>query len=79
MAFTEEKCAAERSKPVRRMYCTCCGGMYHGRQWGNQDTGHGLGDCCVKYVRSRYSDDGTQTFEQCYGIEGINYNVGNPA
>lgn len=75
----EEQYAAERSKPVRRMYCTCCGGIFQGRQWANQDTGYGLGDCCVQYVRAKYSDDGTQTFEQCYGIEGIHYSVGTPA
>lgn len=75
MTFTSDKHAAERSKPVRRMYCTCCGENYQGRQWPNQDTGHGLGDCCVAYVKANYRDDGTQTFEQCYGVDGIHYNI----
>lgn len=69
----------ERSKPVRRMLCTCCGGVYSGRQWSNQDTGWGLGDCCVEYVKARYSDDGTQTFEQCYGLDGVHYRIAKEA
>lgn len=78
MTLTTEKAVAERNKPVRRMYCTCCGGVFSGRQWANQDTGHGLGDCCVESVSAKYRHDDTQTFAQCYGIEGIHYNIGQP-
>jgi len=31
-------------KPVRRLVCCCCGGSITGRQFHNQDTGHGLGE-----------------------------------
>lgn len=79
MALPADKQSDERSKPVRHMYCTCCGAIYRGRQWANQDTGHGLGDCCVEYVRAKYVEVGTQTFEQCYGIEGIHYSINHLA
>ena len=65
----------ERRKPIKRLLCCCCGGAYHGRQWSNQDTGHGLGDCCAEYVRLRFHEDDSKTFEQTYGIDGIHYNT----
>ena len=78
-ALTVYAHGAERCKPVISLCCTRCGEHYHGRQWHNQDTGYGLGDCCVEFVKKSYSDDGTQTFEQCYGIDGIHYNVAKHA
>lgn len=60
--------------PVRRLLCTCCGGVYQGRQFSNQDTGHGLGPCCVEYVKPRVED-----LERTYGVDGVHYNVQTPS
>lgn len=57
--------------PVRSLLCCCCGGRLEGRQFFNQDTGHGLGDCCVSYVKSRTPDD----MERTYGVDGVHYNL----
>ena len=67
----------ERRKPVKRMLCCCCGGVFKGRQHWNQDTGHGLGDCCVEYCKRGFSNDeeGAKDFERTYGIDGIHYNI----
>lgn len=59
--------------PVKYMRCCCCGAAYTGRQFDNQDTGHGLGDCCVDYVAKR-----TEDMERTYGRPGIHYNVNKP-
>lgn len=67
-----DKHEVERRKPVKRLLCTCCGGVFQGRQHWNQDTGHGLGDCCVEYCRQRTDPD---EFERTYGIDGIHYNI----
>jgi hypothetical protein len=61
--------AKERAKPIRWLYCTCCGGHYQGRQWWNQDCGHGLGDCCVE----RCGVDLSGGESQCYGVPGIHF------
>lgn len=61
--------ATERARPIRRMTCTCCGAYYRGRQWWNQDTGFGLGDCCVKYCG--VAPDGGES--SCYGVPGIHF------
>ena len=79
MTFAADRNATELNKPVRRMYCACCGESYHGRQWADQDIGHGLGNCCFAYVKAKYHDDEARTFEQCYGIDGIHYNISENA
>lgn len=61
--------AKERSKRVKWMECTCCGQSYRGRQWFNQDTGFGLGDCCVKYC----GVDPAAGESSCYGVPGIHF------
>lgn len=58
------------AKPVRTLLCTCCGGRFEGRQFHNQDTGHGLGDCCVEFVKPR-----TEDVQRTYGIDGVHYNI----
>lgn len=58
----------ERKKPIRWMSCTCCGTGYRGRQWWNMDTGYGLGDCCVDFVRA----DRTRE-SRSYGVPGIHF------
>lgn len=65
-----EDYASERKRPIKWMTCTCCGEDYKGRQWWNQDTGYGLGDCCVKLC----GVVGTSESE-CYGVPGIHFLV----
>ncbi|WP_041930356.1 hypothetical protein [Methylibium petroleiphilum] len=60
----------DAAKPIRWLLCTCCGGRFQGRQFANQDTGHGLGDCCVEFVTPRVED-----LERTYGVSGVHYNV----
>lgn len=56
--------------PVQRLTCACCGRESEGRQFYNQDTGYGLGSCCVEYVRTRVED-----MARTYGIEGVHYKL----
>ncbi|MGP3790502.1 hypothetical protein [Pseudomonas sp. B392_1p] len=59
--------------PIRNLKCCCCGGRYEGRQFHNQDTGWGLGDCCVEYVRPHM--DSIEDMERTYGLRGVHYNL----
>jgi hypothetical protein len=61
------------ANPIGWLRCTCCGGSFYGRQFHNQDIGHGLGDCCVEYVKPRVED-----MERTYGVSGVHYNAVNP-
>jgi hypothetical protein len=54
----------------KQMTCTCCGRYYRGRQWWNQDKGHGLGDCCVDFCKKGHTDE---SFTQTYGFKGVHY------
>jgi len=56
------------SAPLVRLNCCCCGGVTRGRQFFNQDTGYGLGTCCVEFVKPRVQD-----MARTYGIEGVHY------
>ena len=58
------------AKPVRSMTCCCCGAYIKGRQFHNQDTGFGLGDCCVEFVSKR-----TEDVERTYGVPGVHYRL----
>jgi len=60
----------DATKPVRFMLCCCCGGRIEGRQFHNQDTGFGLGDCCVELVKPR-----TDEFERTYGVPGVHFQL----
>ena len=64
----------DADKPVRTLQCCCCGGYTKGRQFYNQDTGHGLGDCCVDFVTPR-----TEDMERTYGVPGVHYRIEEPA
>ena len=60
----------ERKRQHRWLTCTCCGEDFRGRQYWNQDTGYGLGDCCVDYCGvSRESG----SHNECYGITGVHF------
>lgn len=58
--------------PIRSMSCTCCGGIYKGRQWWNQDNGHGLGDCCIEFVSKRESPE---RMRELYGEPGVHWGL----
>ncbi len=64
---------------VRAMYCTVCGGQYMGRQFHNQDTGYGLGDCCANFIRTHrpFSEKAmsTEEIERTYGRKGYHYEI----
>lgn len=57
-------------QPIRSLSCCCCGGSTQGRQFHNQDTGYGLGACCVEHVKPRVED-----MARTYGIEGVHYKL----
>lgn len=63
--------------PVRRLYCCCCGGSFQGRQFHNQDTGHGMGECCAERVLNHkpFGHDAMTLaeFERCYGVRGYHF------
>lgn len=65
---------------VRAMYCTVCGGQYMGRQFHNQDTGYGLGDCCANFIRTHkpFGEEpmSTEEIERTYGRNGYHYEIG---
>lgn len=62
-------------KPLQTLSCTCCGQSFKGRQWWNQDTGHGLGNCCFYLVKQGYGS--AEEFQQTYGIIGVHINAGS--
>lgn len=64
------QCHPDRAKPVREMRCTCCASYFRGRQFSNQDLGHGLGDCCIEYVSKR-----TEDMQRTYGVPGVHYQL----
>lgn len=68
-AAQRDNYARERAKRPKRMLCTCCGQVYVGRQWWNQDCGYGLGDCCV--VHCKVDPNGGES--SCYGVPGIHF------
>ena len=61
--------ASERAKPIRTLRCTCCGELFRGRQWWNQDCGYGLGDCCA----TRCGVKATEGESRTYGVPGIHF------
>lgn len=55
---------------AQALTCLCCGRGFVGRQWFNQDSGYGLGDCCVESCRTSETE-----FEFTYGINYYNFNI----
>lgn len=64
----------DRSQPIVRLRCCCCGASFRGRQFHNQDVGFGLGDCCVEFVSARVAD-----VAATYGIPGVHFRVQLPS
>ena len=65
--------------PVRRLTCTCCGESFQGRQFHNQDTGFGMGECCAERVLNHkpfgHDSMGIEEFERTYGVRGYHFDV----
>lgn len=62
----------DAAKPIRRLYCTCCGAVIRGRQFHNQDTGHGMGACCIDFAsRNMSADDVRRT----WGVRGVHFDL----
>lgn len=61
---------ADMTSPVLRLRCCCCGKLFQGRQFYNQDIGYGLGDCCVEHVTPRVED-----VARTYGVSGVHYGI----
>lgn len=59
-------------KPIKTLYCCCCGQLTKGRQWWNQDTGYGLCNRCIPWKKKDYD---CSEMERTYGKEGIHYNL----
>ena len=57
---------------TRYLRCCCCGTAHTGRQWHNQDTGHGLGACCIDYCMRSYT---VEEFERTYGLRGVHFDL----
>lgn len=58
---------------VVSLTCACCFGDCRGRQWYNRDTGYGVCWRCIVWQRSR--GIGEKEIKDCYGIEGVHFNV----
>ena len=67
---TEQSVEQERKRQHRWLTCTCCGEDFRGRQWWNQDTGYGLGDCCADYCGVSREP---RAYSECYGITGVHF------
>jgi hypothetical protein len=58
------------AQPIHDLYCCCCGGRHEGRQFHNQDIGHGLCESCVDYCSARVED-----MARTYGIRGYHFDL----
>ena len=62
---------------IHNLTCAVCGSYTKGRQWHNRDTGYGVCTDCITWIKSRNHYDSTpDQIKSCYGIDGINYNIG---
>jgi hypothetical protein len=59
-------------KRTRKLICACCGQETRGRQWWNQDTGWGICPKCARWIESI---EGREHVEDCYGKQGIHWDV----
>ena len=55
---------------IRRLLCPCCGAVTRGRQFHNQDDGHGLCERCADWIPSRWPET---DMERTYGVRGTHY------
>ncbi|MGI0646815.1 hypothetical protein ACRCPS_17520 [Pseudomonas aeruginosa] len=59
-------------QPIRRLRCVCCGESVRGRQWHGQDSGWGLGSCCMERCQKQVQGS---DFRQAYGVQGIHFDL----
>jgi|GEM_PF-1320309 hypothetical protein len=57
--------------PVR-LLCACCGARTTGRQWSNQDAGHGLCTDCIEKVLANMP---AEEFSKCYGHPRVHFGL----
>lgn len=63
----------ENLKPIKTLYCSCCGGCLQGRQWSNQDIGYGMCECCLtRSIENRYTKE---EIEFNWGKYGIHHSI----
>lgn len=67
------KLAKQLSKPVRELACACCGGYTRGRQWFNQDTGYGICNGCIAFMRKRGETEAE--IRSNYGDQGVHWGI----
>ncbi len=60
-------------RPVESLTCCCCGNGCSGRQWWNRDTGYGMCESCIVYVREKGMPE--EEIVQCYGHAGIHHSL----
>jgi hypothetical protein len=66
---------ATETEPIRSLYCACCGARTEGRQFSNQDAGHGLCPPCSVRIEARWNETDDYTFARCYGTRGYHFDV----
>lgn len=71
---------ATKETPIRELACCCCGGIAHGRQWHNRDTGYGICIACIRWFRNDKKKNGEpreseSEIRDLYGVEGRHFNV----
>lgn len=72
----DEKIAFNKAKPIKRMFCACCGAVHFGRQWEDQDAGYGLCSKCLPRIEQRFdavAEEGS--LERRYGFRGVNFEI----
>jgi hypothetical protein len=66
--------------PIRTLYCSCCGEQTRGRQFYNQDDGHGICPRCVAMIEDKdilraAAGYETTDIERTYGKRGVHWDV----
>lgn len=59
-------------QPVRRVLCSCCGGVTQGRQWYNRDIGYGLCASCIDFC---HRNETAERFQSLYGVRGVHFDI----
>lgn len=59
--------------PIKTLECNCCGSSTKGRQWWNRDTGYGMCDFCIEYVRRKGMAE--SEIRDNYGVQGVHWGV----
>jgi len=71
-AMLDTPIPAPTGRPAR-LLCACCGGVTRGRQWWNQDDGHGLCAQCADWQIAR--GESAEQMERNYGKRGLYFDL----